>query len=188
MPEMMTDSLKHFLPLYHLPQFVILGMPLLARPFNQFLIIWPPLGSIDTLGTCAAMVIISIFSFGLPKLLKNERAAKRWALLACLAAFGMFVIYISLVGRYVIRINTPFNGVYVRSVGFTVSPDARAQQPNMNNAELLKWGGLEEESIEKVWTPASVLELRLCLLITFTLMLGFTNFVIGAVADLQHKR
>jgi len=84
-------------------------------------------------------------------------------------------------------IDTTANGVQTRSVGFLVEPRIRAQFPDKNDPELLRIGGLEDWQIQKVWTPGSVLALRLCLLVTFSLTLSLANVALGAAARLKRK-
>jgi hypothetical protein len=99
----------------------------------------------------------------------------------------VFVLYVFLVERYVINVETPANGVQTRSVGFRVEPRIRAQFPDKNDPELLRIGGLEDWQIQKAWAPGSVLALWLSLLIAFSLTFGLANVALGAAARLKRK-
>jgi hypothetical protein len=80
------------------------------------------------------------------------------------------------------------NGVQVRSVGFLVNPRVRALYPDKNDPELMRIGGLEDWQIQTVWTPGSVLALRLSLLMSFALTFGIANMAIGAVARVNKRK
>jgi len=180
------DRLRQFAPQYRLPQAAIVGAPLLAKHYSQSSLLWPPMGSIETYGVEVATVLIGLFSL-LPLMLENKQQAKSILKAAIASACLMFLIYACLVGRYVISEETPYNGVQTRSVGFRVEPRIRALYPDMTDSQLLRIGGLEDWQIQKVWTPGSVLALRLSLLITFSLTLGLANVALGAAARLKRK-
>jgi hypothetical protein len=182
----MIDWLRQFAPQYRLPQAAVVTAPYLAQHYSQSPFIWPPLGSLETYGAYAAIVLIGLFSL-LPNLLDNKQQAKAWLKWAIVTACAVFLIYAFLVARYVISVETPANGVQTRSVGFRVEPRIRAQFPDKTDPELLRTGGLEDWQIQKVWTPGSVLALRLSLLITFALTLSLANVALGAAARLKRK-
>src|SRR5271155_99899 len=164
----MMDWLRQVAPQYRLPQVAVVSAPLLARHFSQSSFLWPPLGSLETYGAELATVLVGLFSL-LPLMLENKQQAKLALKTAIAMAFVVFLIYTFLVGRYVISEETPNNGVQTRSVGFRVEPRIRALYPDKTDSELLRIGGLEDWQIQKVWTPDSVLLLRLSLLVTFSL-------------------
>ena len=180
------DWVSRFAPQYRLPQIAILGAPFVAQHYSQSSFIWPPLGSLETYGAYVATVIIGLFSL-LSLVLESKREAKSHLKAAIAMAFVVFLIYAFLVERYVISVETPANGVQTRSVGFRVEPRIRALYPDKNDPELLRIGGLEDWQIQKVWTPGSVLALRLSLLITFSLTLSLANVALGAAARLKRK-
>jgi hypothetical protein len=184
--EKMIDWLRQFAPQYRLPQAGVVVAPYLAQHYSASSFIWPPLGSVETYGAYAAIVLIGLFSL-LPNLLESKQQAKSWLKWAVATTCVMFLLYAFLVERYVISVDTPANGVQTRSVGFRVEPRIRAQFPDLNDAELLRKGGLEDWQIQKVWTPDSVLALRLSLLIAFSLTLGLANVALGAAARLKRK-
>jgi len=182
----MIDSLKQFAPQYRLPQAGLVVAPYLAQHYSQSSFIWPPIGSLETYGPYAAIIVIGLFSL-LPNVIENKQQAKSWLKRAILTTGLVFVLYSYLVERYVISVETPANGVQTRSVGFRVEPRIRAQYPDKNDPELLRIGGLEDWQIQKVWTPGSVLALRLSLLATFSLTLAVANVALGAAARLKRK-
>jgi hypothetical protein len=182
----MIDSIRQFAPQYRLPQAAILGAPYLAQHYGQASFVWPPLGSLETYGAYAAMVLIGLFSL-LPNVLENKQQAKSWLKWAMATTCVAFMLYAFLVERYVISVETPANGVQTRSVGFRVEPRIRALYPDKNDPELLRIGGLEDWQIQKVWTPGSVLALRMSLLSTFAITLGLANVALGAAARLKRK-
>jgi hypothetical protein len=183
----MTDWVRQVAPQYRVPQVAVIGAPLLAQHYSQSSFIWPPLGSLETYGAYVATVLIGLFSL-LPLMLENKQQAKSCLKVSIAMAFVVFLIYALLVERYVISVETPANGVQTRSVGFRVEPRIRAQYPDKIDPELLRIGGLEDWQIQKVWTPGSVLALRLSLLITFSLTLGLANVALGAAARLKRKK
>jgi hypothetical protein len=183
----MTDWLKQLAPQYRLPQGAVLGAPLLAKHFGDQSFVWPPLGSLETYAVGAATLVIGLCSL-LPNLIETKRQAKLWLMWGVLATVGLFALYSVLVTRYVARIETPANGVQLRSIGFRVNPRIRALYPDKNDPELLRIGGLEDWQIQKVWTPNSVLALRLCLLISFALTFGIANIAIGAAARANKRK
>jgi hypothetical protein len=178
-PEKVIDSLKNLTPQYLLPQVAVVSAPILAQHFGPSSFVWPPLGGLETFAAYAATVAIGLCSL-LPLLLDTKQQAKVWLKRAVIASFLMFILYSILVARYVIRVETPANGLQVRSVGFRVEPRIRALFPDKNDWELLRIGGLEDWQINKVWTPNSVLALRMSLLTTFALTFGAANVAIGA--------
>jgi len=181
------QHLKRFAPQYRLPQAAILGAPFVAQHFGATGFIWPPLGGLENYAAYAAAVVIGLCSL-LPTLLETKQQAKAWLGRAVIGAFLAFITYSTLVERYVISVETPANGVQVRSVGFRVEPRMREMFPDKNSWELLRTGGLEEWQIEKVWTPSSVLALRLCLLMSFGLTFGLANLAIGAAARANKRK
>jgi hypothetical protein len=76
------------------------------------------LGSLDTYSPYAAVLLIGLCSL-LPMTLENKKQAKFWLRVAVVAACAVFLVYVFMVGRYVISIETPANGVQTRSVGFS---------------------------------------------------------------------
>lgn len=171
-------------PQYRLPQVAIAGSPFLAQHLASSGFIWPPLGSLEVFAAYVATLLIALCSF-LPGLIETNRQAKEWfvrSLTACLVAF---LIYVVLVGRYVVIVDTPANGAQARSIGFVVEPSIRARFPHENDAQLLKIGGLEDWQIQTVWTPRSVLASRLCILASFSLMLALTNVALGSAARFE---
>ncbi|HMH13263.1 MAG TPA: hypothetical protein VK578_09160 [Edaphobacter sp.] len=185
--EKMMDWLRQFAPLqYRLPQVAVVVAPFLAQHYSESPFIWPPLGGLETYAAYPATLIIFLFSF-IPVTLENKQQAKSWVKGAIAMACVTFVIYAFLFERYVISEETPANGIQTRSVGFRVEPPIRALYPDKNNSELLRIGGLEDWQIQKVWTPGSVLALRLSLLITLILTLGLANVALGAAAQLKRK-
>ena len=186
MYEKIAESFRQFAPQYRLPQVALVGAPYLAQHYSQSSFIWPPLGSLETYGAYAAILLVGLFSL-LPNVLENKQQAKSWLKRAIAATCVVFMLYAFLVERYVISVETPANGVQTRSIGFRVEPRIRTLYPDKNDPELLRIGGLEDWQIQKVWTPGSVLALRLSLLATFSLTLGLANVALGAAARLKRK-
>jgi hypothetical protein len=115
--EKMIDWLRQFAPQYRLPQAGFVVAPYLAQHYSQSPFIWPPLGSLETYGAYAAMILIGLFSL-LPATLENKQQAKLWLKRAIAMTGVVFLLYAFLVERYVISVETPANGVQTRSVGF----------------------------------------------------------------------
>ena len=182
----MIEWLRQLAPQYRLPQAAVVGAPFLAKHYSQSPFIWPPLGSVETYGAYAAFLIIGLFCL-LPTTLDSKHQAKSCLRGSIVMTCVVFVLYAFLVERYVISVETPNNGVQTRSVGFRVEPRIRVQFPDKNDPELLRIGGLEDWQIQKVWTPGSVLALRLSLLLAFSLTLGLANLALGAAARLKGK-
>jgi len=75
--EEIMDWLRQFAPQYRLPQIALFGAPYFAQHYSQSSFIWPPLGSLETYGAYAAIVLIGLFSL-LPNVLENKQQAKLW--------------------------------------------------------------------------------------------------------------
>jgi hypothetical protein len=71
----MMDWLRQSAPQYRLPQAAVVGAPFLAQHYSQSLFIWPPLGSLETYGAYAAILLIGLFSL-FPITLDNKQQAK----------------------------------------------------------------------------------------------------------------
>jgi hypothetical protein len=184
--EKIMDWLRQFAPQYRLPQIALFGAPYLSQHYGQSSFVWPPLGSLEAYAVPAATIVIGLFSL-LPNLIGNRQNAKSWLKLSVGTTIVAFILFSGLVARYVISVETPENGVQTRSIGFRVEPRIRALYPDKNDPELLRIGGLEDWQIQKVWTPGSVLALRLSLLTSFSLTLGLANVALGAAAQLKRK-
>lgn len=183
----MKDWLTKSAP-YRIPQILVVGSPLFAKQLSSHSpFIWPPLGSLETFAPYAATLLISTCSF-LPAIIENKKQARRWLVASLAGAILAFGTYSYLVGRYVLTVDTPFNGTQARSVGFSVKPNIRSLFPGKSDDDLLKIGGLEDAQIKRVWTPGSVLASRLCILLSFASTLAFANVGLGAGAKLKNKK
>jgi hypothetical protein len=96
-----------------------------------------------------------------------------------LALVSLFT-YSYLVEKYVKEVPTPENGLQYRTIGSERTAAVQRQfPPNISDVDLLRAGGLDDGSIETMWTPSSVLWVRVRLLATYVLCLSFVNFAIG---------
>jgi hypothetical protein len=171
----------------HLFRAAITAVPIAASPVGASLVgdksqrlplIWPPVGSLMVYAVPLASLIVGLVGWTLPKLLK-KRASARFSVLSLGLAFVSLFLYFYLVSRYVKEVETPHNGTQYRTIGSVRTVDAQKMFSKMSDQDLLKTGGLEDGDIETMWTPFSVLRVRLELLITYVLCLSFVNFVMG---------
>jgi hypothetical protein len=187
MREKVVGWLRRLAPQYRLPQAALLGAPYLAQRFGQPTFVWPPLGSLEAYAVPGATVAIGLCLL-LPTLIENQKQARSWLKRSLGAAGVALMLFSVLVARYVITVDTPNDGKQTRSIGFRVEPRIRAQFPDNTDPELLRIGGLEDWQIQKVWTPDSVLALRLCLLGAFSLFFGSSNVALGAAERANRRR
>jgi hypothetical protein len=185
--EKMSEGIRRLAPQYKAPQVLLLGAPYAAKHLGDQPLVWPPLGSLETYAVPVATLVIGLCIL-VPNMIRTKERANTWLKWSLVATFVMFILYVFLVGRYVITVETPVNGTQVRSVGFHVDPRIRALYPDKNDAELLRIGGLEDWQIETVWTPGSVLALRLTLLMSFALAFGIANIAIGSAARANKRK
>jgi len=137
--------------------------------------LWPPIGSavVYAAGIAAALVV----AIGkLPLVFRPK--SKAWfvgGLVTTLIALGF---YASLLLTYVKGVDTPYNGTQYRAVGKIRTPTAERCPEHTSDEDLLKCGGLEDASIETLWTASSVRQVRLELFISYVLLLGSLNVLI----------
>lgn len=171
---------------YLLPRAALVSTPYVAHRYTVDHVtassfVWPPLGILDIYSVPAATIVILLCSC-LPRVVVTKTQINKWFIATATIAVLFFICYSALVGRYVIGVQTPSDGFQVRSIGCRVEPRIRALYPDKNDLELLRIGGLQDWQIQKVWTPASVLVVRLSILTTFALTLGIANMSIGVAA------
>jgi hypothetical protein len=186
MLQEVMDELKPLSLQYRVPQVALMGAPFIAKHYAPASFVWPPLGNLDAFAPYIATVVIVLCSL-LPGWAKTKAKTRSLGLAAMVVAVASAILYIVLAANYVIAVDTPHDGRQIRSVGFFVEPRIRALVPEKNSEQLLMFGGLEEWQIKTVWTPNSVLALRLCLLATLAATLGAANAAFAAAARTNRR-
>jgi hypothetical protein len=198
---MMKESPKVSLVgiLSHLLRVVFVGVPIAASPFGSYIVgkstqriplIWPPVGSLVIYAVPLASIVIGLVGWVLPKQFSKNVNVKLRTASVCLALVSLFA-YSYLVLKYVKEVDTPENGAQYRTIGSERTAAVQKQfPPTTSDVDLLKMGGLDDGSIETMWTPSSVLWVRLRLLVTYVLCLSSVNFAVGTFGGttaLDHK-
>jgi hypothetical protein len=141
-------------------------------------LIWPPIGSMETFAVPVAVILIGAFGAA-PELLKTKSRAKVWFAIALTVAMSFLFTY-SYLQKYVIRVDTPFNGTQFRTIGSQRSEECLRKLPGKSDEEILEIAGLTDGDIKRMWTPDSVLDVRLELFTTYLMALASLNFALGA--------
>jgi hypothetical protein len=163
-----------------LGRFAIAFVPYFGHKANDSHLIWPPIGSMETFAVPMAVILIGLFGAA-PKLFRTKSRAKLGF------ATALFVTVISLflyayLQRYVIRVDTPFNGTQYRTIGSQRSEECLRKLPGKSDEEILEIAGLSDGDIKRMWTPDSVFQVRLKLFTTYLIGLASLNFALGAFA------
>ena len=151
---------------------------------NRFIHLFPPLGDVALTGLAlTAATILAGISAILP--LKLTIPSKRSIvfvpcfILACLSAVSYF--YLS--QEYVVSIPLPEKSPVTLSIGSVRSQFALEHfKKEDTNADLLRAEGPYEDSVQKLWTPASILSVRLRLFLSYLGLLVPINFIVGVLA------
>jgi hypothetical protein len=169
--------LASFLVLFRL---AIAAAPYFAHKTSDSPLVWPPIGSIETFAVPMAVILIGVFGAA-PALFRTKSRAKFGFSAALVATVGSLVFYTYL-QKYVIRIDTPFNGTQYRTIGSQRSDECLRKLPGKSDEEILEIAGLSDGDIKRMWTPNSVFEVRLELFIAYLMGLASLNFTLGALA------
>jgi len=141
-------------------------------------LIWPPIGSMETFAVPMAVTLIGVFGVA-PALFRTKSRAKFAFVVALVGSMGSLFVY-SYLQKYVIRVDTPFNGTQFRAVGGQRSEECLRKLPGKSDEEILEIAGITDGDIKRMWTPDSVFEVRLELFSTYLIALASLNFALGA--------
>jgi len=143
-------------------------------------LVWPPVGSMETFAVPMAVILIGVFGVA-PELFRTKSRAKIGFVVGLFAAMSSLFFYAYL-QRYVIRVDTPYNGTQFRTVGSQRSEECLRKLPGKSDEEILEIAGLTDGDIKRMWTQDSVFETRLELFSAYLIGLASLNFALGAFA------
>jgi hypothetical protein len=183
--------------LSHTLRLLFVAAPVAASPVGSSLLkvktqhlplVWPPVGSLVVYAVPLASVVIGLFGWVLPRQF-TKRTYIRLRSISVFAALLLLFSYFYLVSKYVKEVPTPYNGLQYRTIGSERAPvDDTAFPPGTSDVDLLRKGGLDDGSIERMWTPSSVLHVRLWLLVTYVLCLSMVNFSLSSYGGATSMR
>jgi len=185
---------KHFLSIYGVLSGAIAGFPLLSKllPENWGAYLFPPLGDQDPparaaaliLGACMTMAVY--FSKELAAGLTKKGRVWTFLVLFVLALIGL-MIFFTLSQRFIRSVRIPAeNKEAVVSVGYERTPFALTTYGEATDWEMLGRRGFTEEQIQKLWTPGSIIKVRLGLYVSYLIFL-LSAVAIGSLGVLLDK-
>jgi hypothetical protein len=153
-----------------------------------------PLGEIDFFARVALIILCAGITYLVYFIFQGQssKARKRTFLMLLLVAPLLSVLlYMSLCLLFVRKIDIPTlqRSVYV-SVGYQRSEFAKKTFGSMTDEEMLRQRSVEEEEIQKLWTPFSILVVRLALFVSwcgFALSL-ISGFSLGVLDQVERRR
>ncbi len=163
-----------------LGRFAIAVAPFFGQKANDSHLIWPPIGSMGTFAVPMAVILIGVFGAG-PALFRTKSRAKLGFAAALVVTASSLLLYTYL-QKYVVRVDTPFNGTQCQTIGSQRSEECLRKLPGKSDEEILEIAGLTDGDIKRMWTPDSVFGARLELFTTYLIGLASLNFTLGAFA------
>lgn len=159
---------------------VLSSVPVVGASLNHLSgfppILWPPLGSINFYASALATALIA--SVGFYPIRSIEKGVwKRRAVFGLIVCVVSLLAYAYFLSTFVKAIETPNNGTQYRTVGSQRTEMALNRFPGATDGQLLRVAGLNDDDIEKMWTPSSVTWARLKLFLSYLFGLTSINFV-----------
>ncbi len=111
---------------------------------------------------------------------RTKKTALSVGILSTICAVIAVFVYSFLIERYVIPVKLPDGGRVYRSIGDQRTGFALSKYPTEADQRLLQIGGLEDDGIEKMWTPASVERVRFEVFVSYLLVLIAIECAIGS--------
>lgn len=152
---------------------------LIHKEAHDVPVVWPPIGSIATYGAPAAVVIAGLLGL-MPRFFKTKGKAKLAMAVGVFVALASLFVYGYLLSKYVVRVQTPYNGTQYRTIGSQRTPEALQMFSGYSDERILEIAGLNDADIERMWTTSSVRRARLELFICYVLCLASINFSLGS--------
>jgi hypothetical protein len=179
-------NLNSFLKTIRVLQWAVLVLPIGSVMLStKTSLLGPPLGRLSLLVVPFGIALAGI-GMVLPLLLTTLKAVRRVAWLSAATVVIGVLVYGYFVQRFVVTVDISSQGRSVLvSVGGDLSQPYRQLYAGQANSEIVKDQGYQEEDIDRVWTPSSLLESRLLGLCSYVFLLGSINTFMGALARLQ---
>jgi hypothetical protein len=157
-----------------------IGNKLQAVPF-----IWPPVGTL-TLEADTAAAVVALFGL-FPFIIKTKRASRIWVVIGGFATVAALVTYSYLHNRYVVAVPTRHAGIQYRTIGSQRSEECLRKFSSKPNEQVLEIAGLDDGTIERMWTPSSVQRVRLQLFLSYIALLCSLNFALGSLGPFLRR-
>lgn len=175
---------KRYLSLYGLMSAAIGGLPILSKllPEGWGGYVFPPLGDQGPIFRGAALILCALVTlivyFAYPRYARYDKRERVRTLLltAIVSVLGVMAFFI-LSQRFVRHIAVPTRNVeLVVSVGYERTDFAQKTFGPATDWELLRYRGINEEEIQRLWTSRSIILVRLGLFVSYM------AFLIGALS------
>jgi|ERR1700678_3084328 hypothetical protein len=149
---------------------------------------YPPLGEAEILGRIGT-VAFALFSTYVSYFICNEDAqkARKWVRNAFIFGFIVFLLYLGCFIRFIRTVEIPTRSTSISvSVGFERSDFAKRNFASQTDFEMLRARGPYEEEIAQLWTPRSLVAVRVALFLLYSLVLSsfVCAFSWGIIADM----
>lgn len=176
---------KHYLSIYGVLSVLIGSFPLLSKllPGGWSGYLFPPLGDQSPLVRVATLILGALVTlvvyFSKDHLASINRNGRIWTLFATitLSLIGLVSFFI-LSQRFVRSIMIPSKSTeIIVSVGYERTEFAQKNFGAATDWELLRYRGLNEEEVQRLWTPQSIIIARLGLFVSYLV------FLMSAVAS-----
>jgi hypothetical protein len=163
-----------------LPALGAVPLPIIGTLSKKLPIIWPPLGSIEFFAASSATILVWVFGEKVPSLITTQAKRKAYAFASLILAVLSLLGYVILLSRFVPKVDTPFDGVQYRSIGYERTAAAKKLFPESSDEEILKEAGMTDADIKQMWTPESVDNIRILLFCSYATLLATLNVLVGS--------